>query len=103
MAETTDIVTARSLLLRYDHAMLDELVEVTEEWSELGEGERTSWMIDWDQIALQDVSKLGEYAAKGVLTDEQLADYHRLIQRIEQHRDLIKQFGLTMPRIPVES
>lgn len=103
MAEEPTLTQLIDQSLRYDHAMLDELVEVTGEWDDIPEPERTSWMMDWDQFALDKIRMITEDYARGRLTPEQEAEYRRLISRIEQHRDLIHRFGLTMPRIPVET
>jgi hypothetical protein len=89
--------------LRYDHAMIDELLEVTSEWDEIPEGELAGWTMDWTQFALEKIRMITEDYLSGKMTPEQKSEYHRLLQRIERHRNLIKRFGLTMPRIPVET
>jgi hypothetical protein len=89
--------------MRYNHAMLDELIEVTEEWDEIADGELAGWTMDWEQFALMIIPEISDEYLSGLMTPEQEREYRRLIQRIEQHRDLIQRFGLTMPRIPVET
>jgi hypothetical protein len=89
--------------LRYNHAMMDELLEVTAEWDEIPDAELASWTMDWWQFAYTIIPEITEEYTSGIMTPEQEQKYRKLIQRIEQHRDLIQQFGLTMPRIPVES
>ncbi len=103
MAKASERVEARTKLLKYDHAMLDELLEITTEWNDLAEGEWISWLQDWEQVMLRDVPKLREYSVAGELTSSQEASYRRLLQRIEENRELIERFGLTMPQIPVET
>jgi hypothetical protein len=88
--------------LRYDHAMLDELVEVTAEWDKIPDAEIASWTMDWHQFAFDKMKQTTEDYVNGHMNPEQEQEYRRLIQRIEEHRDLIRQFGLTVPRIPVE-
>ena len=103
MAQDTKITEHINRSLRYDHAMLDELAEVTAEWEALPDGERASWSMDWDQFALEKFPRITREFRTGVMTPEQEASYHHLLQRIEENRDLIERFGLTMPRIPVET
>lgn len=43
--------------LRYDHAMIDELLEITSEWNEIPEGELAGWTMDWTQFALEKTRK----------------------------------------------
>jgi hypothetical protein len=72
--------------LRYDHAMLDELIEVTDEWDEIPEAELVSWTMDWHQFAYEKMNQITEDFASGHMTSEQEQKYRKLIQRIEQHR-----------------
>jgi hypothetical protein len=103
MAQDTRITQHIDCSLRYDHAMLDELAEVTAEWNTLPDGERASWSMDWDQFALVKFPRITREYMNGDMTPEQEASYRRLIQRIQENRELIERFGLTMPRIPVET
>ena len=103
MAQDTRLTERIDRSLRYDHAMLDELAEVTAEWDEIPDGERASWSMDWDQFALDKISRVTGHYESGDMTPDQEASYRRLLQRIEANRDLIERFGLTMPRIPVET
>jgi hypothetical protein len=102
MADKTTMSHYIEQALRYDHAMLDELVEVTAEWSEIPDAELASWTMDWHQFAFDKMKQITEDYANGHMSSKQEKEYLRLIQRIDESRDLIRQFGLTMPRTPVE-
>jgi hypothetical protein len=103
MARETAVTQSIDRSLRYNHAMLDELLDVTEEWDEIPDGELAGWTMDWHQFAFDKIKRITEAYVNGAMTPEQEREYRRLIQRIEHHRDLIERFGLTMPRIPVET
>lgn len=103
MANETTVSRGIDRSLRYDHAMLDELLEVTAEWDEIPEAELASWTMDWHQFAIDKMNRVSEHFANGDMTPDQEASYRRLLQRIDENRELIKRFGLTEPRIPVET
>jgi hypothetical protein len=103
MAQKTELNQLIAKALRYDHAMIDELIEVVEEWDEIDDSERLSWMMDWDQFALSEQRDLRRWYTNGDMSVKQEAEYERLLERIDEHIPLIQQYGLTVPRIPVES
>jgi hypothetical protein len=103
MANETAITRSIDRSLRYNHAMLDELLEVTTEWNEIPDAELVSWTMDWHQFAIDKMDRMAGQFVGGEMTPEQEASYRHLLQRIEENRELIERFGLTMPRIPVET
>jgi hypothetical protein len=97
MATQTAVITAVERGLNSLTLMLDDLPAVAEEWNELGEAERASWSLDWDQEmgALQTL--LVRSFDEGHMDGDEGARYRALWGQISAALPAIRQLGLSCP------
>lgn len=81
--------------------MLGDLPEVAEDWARMGEGERASWSLDWDQMMGTYHPLLERHYHAGTMTPDQQARYRDLLRRLAEARPLIERLGLQPPSTPL--
>lgn len=96
MATTTEVQERAALNIRTASLMLGDLAEIAAEWDELGDGERVSWMMDWGN-EMAGLSRLANYAAEDLLTQEQQQAYCALLARLRVALPTIQQLNLDPP------
>ena len=101
MVAKTVIARHIDIELKSLRLMLGDLPEVAAEWPELGDGERASWSLDWDQLmgALQVILE-PSYRA-GAMTPDQQACYQELLHDLREALPFIAQIELLPPPVPL--
>ena len=79
--------------------MLGDLPEVAEEWPHLGDGERASWTLDWDQLMGSYLTLLEEYYRAGGMTADQQRRYQELLRELQEALPLIERLNLYPPPV----
>lgn len=79
--------------------MLGDLPEVAQEWTQLGDGERASWSLDWDQLMGSDLTLLERYYRAGELTADQQRRYRAVLHKLEEALPLIERLHLYPPPV----
>lgn len=82
--------------------MIGDVPEIAEEWQELAGWERASWALDWDQVALGDVTRLDRHFRAGDMSSSQQADYLRLLGRFAQLAPVLMRLELAVPTVPLD-
>ena len=102
MADGAAVGQRVDLFLESVLLMLGDLPEIAEEWSELHEGERVSWSLDWDQAMGTNLRFLNVQYHAGTMTEQQCARYRELLRRLKEHWPIIQRLGLYPPPVPLE-
>ena len=89
-------------ILKYVHAIIDELDDFSGKWNHLDEGERVSWSLDWDQAMGAHLRFLEQQYGRQVMTEAQAGRYRDLLRRIKEHLPVIHGLGLYSPPLPLE-
>ncbi len=79
--------------------MLGDLPEVAEEWPHLGDAERASWSLDWDQLMGSYLTLLERYDRAGELTAAQRRRYREVLHTLEEALPLIARLNLYPPPV----
>jgi hypothetical protein len=101
----TPATTDRSIEIGLEslRLMLDDLLEVAGEWARLGDSERASWSLDWDQVIATDLNLLDHYYHAGEMTSDQQARYQELLCQLKAALPLIERLGLYPPPVSLEA
>lgn len=98
---TTAAVVSRELASL--ELMLGDLPEIAAEWASLGEGERVSWSLDWDQLmGVLGVAVDPSYRAGHMAADQQ-ARYRAMLGKLRDALPIIERLGLACPPVSLDS
>ncbi len=81
--------------------MLGDLPEVADDWARMGEAERVSWSLDWDQVMGGLRVTLDPSYRAGAMTPDQQARYRDLLRRLAEARPLLERLRLQPPSAPL--
>jgi hypothetical protein len=81
--------------------MLGDLPEVAEDWARMGEGERVSWSLDWDQVMGGVQVTLDPPYRAGEMTPDQRARYRDLLRELAAALPVIERLQLQPPSVPL--
>jgi hypothetical protein len=99
MATTANDRERALTYLRTIELMVNDLPEVAAEWSEISDGERDGWSIDWGNEMAR-LQRLAEYVADGALDEAGLSRYRAVLARLHEASPLIARLNLRRPSVP---
>ncbi len=81
---------------------LGDLSEIAGEWTQLNDGERASWSLDWDQLMATYLPLLERSYRSGAMTPDQRARYCAILRQLKEALPLIERLQLYPPPVPLE-
>ena len=81
---------------------LGDLSEVAGEWTQLNDGERASWSLDWDQLMATYLPLLERSYRSGAMTPDQQVRYGEVLRQLKEALPLIQRLQLYPPPVPLD-
>lgn len=101
MATRPKVDEGMNLTLEILEANVNDLPEVAEEWTELADGERVSWSLDWDQLMLSYLPDMHLAYRTGRMTPEQQERYRELLGKLRDALPILERLNLAQPPVPL--